>query len=55
MTPHQQACIEAALEVAERVLMEAPNYDADHRIVANDDILRIAQELNASLRDESDG
>lgn len=47
-------CVEVALEVAERLLMEAPNYDAETRLVSADDLLRIVQELNAASRhDES--
>jgi hypothetical protein len=50
MTPYQKACVEAALEVAENLLMEAPNFDHERRLVAVDDILCIVQQLNASLR-----
>lgn len=42
-------CVEAAQEVAERLLMDAPNYDAETRLVGADDLLRIVQELNAAL------
>jgi hypothetical protein len=50
----QKECIEAALEIAENLLMEAPNYDYERRLVSADDILRIVQELNSSLRNDSD-
>jgi non-homologous end joining protein Ku len=45
-----QECVDVALEIAEELLMDAPNYSPDDRIVPTDKLLRIVQELNAALK-----
>lgn len=54
MTDYERECVEAALEVAEELLMSTPHAQPewDKRVVATKDILRIVQELNASLDTE---
>lgn len=52
MTPYERECIDAALEIAEELLMDTENYNLENRIVPTKKLLRIVQELNACVKGE---
>lgn len=41
-------CLEQAADLAETLLMDAPNHAPDTRIVKSDDLLRLVQLLNGA-------
>jgi hypothetical protein len=44
-------CLEDALDIAERLLMDAPMFSDTHRIVPDAELLRLVQRLNAAAND----